>query len=176
MGTVNVNGTNYTVYGTLAACDAHINGAIGPGYDEYNALTNDDTKGRLLVGASRYIDRQTWIATADTIAERDALLAFQQAAYELAAMGAADPSVFANADQGQNISEMGAGSARIAFFAPTSTRRGTATKLPTLVNDLVGAYLVNPGGAIATVGPLSSGTDGESSFDDCDGYKRNGAF
>jgi hypothetical protein len=181
------------VYGGLPALDAYLFAASGSGAAAYRALVagSDDRK-RLLVEATRYIDRQRWLGTRnaaggttlafprddlDDLDGTDAsnaeqLALVERAAFEMVAVLAADADAAGNADTGQNIKSMGAGSAKLEFFGPTSTTKGTATKLPTVVHELIGHWL-SSGGARTSV---ATGTCGDSHFEDCDGYRRSGAF
>lgn len=188
------------VYGGIVACDDYLLGAIGDGAAAYRALAAGGAdRSRLLVAATRYIDRQRWKGarngadsttlafprddledldgTAASNAEQLALVS--RAVFELVALLAGDPDIAGQADQGQNIKAMGAGSARLEFFSPTTARAGTATKLPTAVHELIGHWLAGAGsttaGTSAAAG-VATGTCGNSYFDNCDGYKRSGAF
>jgi len=82
---VAIGAYNATIYGTFAAATAYLQTQYGDAYTAWLALAADDQK-RTLAAATRYLDRQVWVADADTFAERDALEAFQLASYELAAM------------------------------------------------------------------------------------------
>jgi len=193
-------GTPIEVYGGLAACDAYLLASPSSGAATYRGLPTDDRK-RALIGATRYLDAKRWLGTANGSGgttldfPRDGLVdengdpasdAYQldlvsRAAFELAALVAEDPSVLAEADQGSNIKSMGAGSAKLEFFAPTSTATGTATKLPIVVDELIGMWLagVGAGASVAAgvgLGGVATGTKSDSYFDDCDGYKRSEAF
>lgn len=138
---VTIAGTyNATIYGTFVGATAHIQTQLGDQYAAWRALSTDDQK-RALVAATRCLDRQGWSEATDTFAERDAIVAFQTACYELAALGAEDASVFTAADQGSNIQSVGAGGASITYFSQTSAQRGTAPILPAVVMALVGSYL-----------------------------------
>lgn len=190
-------GTATEVYGGLTACDAYLLGATGAGAAAYRAFSADDDRKRMLISATRYIDRQRWKGTAnaaggttlafprdglETVDGDDATDAYQldlvsRAAFEMAAILAADGEAASNADQSANIKAMGAGSAKLEFFGPTKTSNGTATKLPTALHELIGMWLAGSGsGASVSIAGIATGTDGESSFDDCDGYRRSEAF
>ncbi len=159
-------GVTATIYGTYAAATAYLSAMFGDAYTAWLALIPADQK-RTLVAATRYLDRQSWTDDYDTFAERDALEAFQLASYELAALVAEDPAVIAVTDAGSNISKVNAGGAGVEYFNPTSARFGSATKLPPILQDLVGQYL-----AAATAGLAAIGGDGEAGcardpFRDC---------
>lgn len=181
------------VYGGLVACDAYILDMIGDGATAYQALItadSDDARKRLLISATRYIDRQRWEGTAngfdgttlafprddlededgDEVSNADQLALVEQAVFELVAILAADADVTSSADQGSNIKSMGAGSARLEFFSPTKPGSG-ATKLPTAVHELLGDWLLSTGAAmprVSVTGGVATGTDGCPSFEDDD--------
>lgn len=183
------------VYGGLTAAIDYITQSYGTSYTTWLALAEDDRE-RTLVGATRYLDRQRWKGDAngaasttlafprdgitdadgDTVSDATQLAAVEKATFELAAMAAVDPDVFAQLDQGQNIKSMGAGSARLEFFSPTKTKDGTATKLPTIVNDLIGQWLAGSGGPAVIIGGTSTGTCEDGRFENCDDFERSGGF
>lgn len=163
-------GITGTIYGTFAAAEAYVGASYGPTYTAWLALADGPQK-QTLIAAARYIDRQVWIDDYDTFAERDALEAFQLASYELAVMIAADPTVASKADQGSNIARVYAGGAGVDFFNPTSTRFGTATKLPPILMDLIGEYLGSTSASTIVTGPGSAGGD-ENPLSDCVDYDR----
>lgn len=163
-------GATGQTYGTLAAATTYITAGLGEAYTAWLALAADDKK-RALIGATRYLDRQRWVATADTFAERDAIAAFPLACYELAALAGADPTVLTRADQGSNIASVGAGGASVTYFNPTSARFGSASKLPQAAQDLVGAYLATATGGTA-IGGLSNAGGSVNPFADINDYDR----
>jgi hypothetical protein len=145
------SGQSATIYGSFAAASDYAATMFGPTYAAWRALQPDDQK-RTLIAASRFFDAQGWDpATAGTMADRDAIAAFPQASYELAVMIADDPTVLQTQDQGTNVRAVGAGSARVEFFNPTSAASGTAPLLPPPIMRLVGRYLalsvISMGGA-----------------------------
>lgn len=162
-------GQEAQIYGAFAAAGDYVATMFGDTYAAWVALTADQQK-QTLIAATRYLDAQAWNEDADTFAERDAIAAFPQASYELAVMIADDASVIGAADSGTNIRAVGAGSARVEFFNPTSAARGTATVLPPLLMRLVGAYLA-ANGASASGGYASSGCSAPA-FGDCAELKR----
>lgn len=154
-------GEEETIHGTFTAAKAYIAMMFGDAPDTWRALaasgslTADDRKKQTLAAAVRFLNAQTWADDYDTFDERDAIPAFATAQYELAVLIAEDPSILAAADQGSNIASLGAGSAQISFFNPTTKN---AAKLPPIVSRLVGSYL-----AASTL----SGPDGGESVDSC---------
>lgn len=151
------SGEQGDIYGTLAAAKQYIATKFGETYAAWRALDpDDDDRKRTLITAKAYIDSHVWSDEADTVAERDAITAFVDASYELAVMILADPSIIEAADQGSNIQSLGAGSASISFFHPTTKN---ADPLPPILMRLIGSYL----GAASSGGPVGgSGQSGSS--------------
>lgn len=189
-------GAPIEVYGGLPACDEYLLAAIGSGAKKYRALTaNGDDRKRLLVAATRYLERLVWSGTATTPPVGGTVLAWPRtgvtvggvavdpntvpvaitnAAFELVAIFAADADAASAADQGSNVKTIDADGTKIEFFRPTSAKEGTASVLPTVVQQLIGGYL---GGSTAVVALGSaSGSGAESQFDDCDTLRRSGPF
>ena len=140
-----------TIYGSYAAAGDYAATMFGTTYAAWRALLPDDQK-RTLIAAARFIDAQAWDTnTAATMAIRDAIAAFPQASYELAVLIADDPSVLQTLDQGTNVRVVGAGSARVEFFNPSSAVSGTAPIFPPVLMRLIGRYLalsvISTGGA-----------------------------
>lgn len=171
MGNVTINGSNYTVYGDLNAARTYLQAAVGAGPDAWNALTDagdDDGQGKLLVSAWRYLERQNWDTTkvADATA-RAALLVFQQAEYEMAAIALADPTVLGLRDQGSNVMLLRAGPVEVEYFKPTGGNGAPAPKMPQIVQDLIGSYLATSASSSANRAYNSNDPDCEGDFDDC---------
>lgn len=137
-----------TIYGTFAAAGDFAATMFGATYTAWRALQPDDQK-RTLIAATRYLDAMAWDPdTAPDFTTRDAIAGtpigpFAQASYELAVLIADDPTVLQAQDQGTNVRAVGAGSARVEFFNPTSPLFGTATVLPPVIERLVGQYLAS---------------------------------
>jgi hypothetical protein len=170
--TVTGTTTAVTIYGTFAAAKDYIASTYGPQYTTWTALSDDDKK-RTLIAALRYLEAFAWDpTTAADFATRDAIAAFPQAEYELAVIVAGDPDVPGNIDQGSNIRGVGAGSARVDFFAPQSALFGTAPVMPQIVQRLVGQYLAT---STASSGGAPDGQEAscESPFSPCEEYRRN---
>ena len=186
------------VYLGLTELDNLVYEMSGEGADAYRALDPaSDARKRLLIDATRYIDRQRWQGTRnaaggtmlafprDDLEDEDGeaasneyqLTRVGEAVARLVAIAALDPDVLTAADQSQNIKSMGAGSAKLEFFGSTSRRAGTATKLPTAVHELIGQWLAGSGGAVGlSVAGVSTGTESDSFFDECDKNERSEAF
>lgn len=164
-----------TIHGTFTAAKAYIAMMFGETYDAWTALaavgsvTADDRKKKTLAAAVRYLNAQTWADDYDTFAERDSVAAFAQAQYELAVMIASDASVLSALDAGSNIQSVSASGASVSFFAPTTPGRG-ATKLPVILQRLVGSYL--SAGSTTVIGGYASTGDCESQFSDCNDTDR----
>lgn len=189
-------GTAREVYGGLTACEAYLLDAVGEGAVAFRALgVGGDDRKRLLISATRYIDRERWQGTAnaagstvlawprdgitvDDVAITNAaqLALVEQATFELVAALAADPDVYTALDGSQNIKMVTAKGAGVEFFSPTRVKNGTAPKLPQVVQDLIGKWLAGTGGGAVVIGGESSGTSCDYAFDECDSYKRSGPF
>lgn len=170
-------GETEEIHGTFTAAKAYIAMMFGENYDTWRdlavsgSLTADDRKKQTLAAAVRYLNAQQWTADAETFVLRDGIAAFATAQYELAVLIASDPSVLSNVDSGSNIASLGAGSAQISFFAPTSAALGTASRLPTVVQRLVGEYLAAPS-VSSVIGGYGNEGDEDSPFSDCEDYDR----
>lgn len=161
------------IHGTFAAAKAYCAIMFGDTYDAWNLLT-DDQKKKTLARAVRFLNAQAWTEDADTFAEREALLVnsvsvFHQAQYDLAVLISDDPDVVAQVDQGSNIASLGAGSASISFFNPTTKN---ADVLPPVLMRLVGSYL-----ALSSLAGPDGGESRSSCatnpFSDCEDYDRD---
>jgi hypothetical protein len=176
--------TSFEVYGGVTACTAYLLGSASAGATAFRALATADDQVRRLVDASRYIDEQYWQGVATALAGgTPTTLQFPRtgltdvagqpldatnvpgvvvtAAFEMAAILAGDPDAAAAADQGSNVSSLGAGPARIAFFRPTSPADGNATVLPTVVDRLIGRWRA---GARAAASGMATGINPVSNF------------
>jgi hypothetical protein len=191
MGTVQYDGTNYTVYGpssgTFTQAGDYLKASVGPGPDAWNAL-DDDNKARFIIEAFRMLERQKWDeTTAGTFAVRNAIAAvvegapllFAQAQYELAALLAADASIKTAATTGSNVKRVNAKGVEVEFFRATDGL-ATAKKMPASILDLVGEYLASSSassGVTAFNTRSGSFNDCErSSFDDCASFDRDEPF
>lgn len=173
------NGAEARIYGSLAGALDY----LGAETDAWDALATDESLQRLLVRAGRYLDRLLWVDDCDTFAERDALQAgdadgdaaypFRAASYELARLALDDESILTIEDQGSNIQSMGAGGASITYFSPTSTQRGTASLLPPVLMNLIGAYLATSVADIGAEGGSSSTGTCINPFGPCRDFDRN---
>lgn len=170
------NTATATIYGSTAGAKAYL-GAETTAWDD---VATDETLQRLLVKATRLLDRYSWITAYTTFAARDALdlgtgggdaaFPFRAAAYELAEEGRTNPSILTG-ETDSNVSSISDGGASVSYFSPKSVARGTALAFPKRVMDLIGAYL-----ASATFGGPQGGTSQEGSdanpFDEDEDFDR----
>lgn len=180
------------VYGGLAAATAYIGSRFRGAYATWRAIVDEDDKERTLVEATAYIDRLPWKGTAngaggtslqwprtgatkadgsavDSTTVPDAIV---DAVFELAAMIADDPDIVAQVDSSSNIKRVKAGSAEVEYHNATSTRNGTATKLPYVIQQLVGPYLA----ASSVTASGGFGQAGSSCLDDGEDFELNRPF
>lgn len=158
-----------TIYGTVLGAETHIGSRLGDQYAAWLILGEND-RNRALVSAASFLDGQVWVALADTFAKRDAIPAFVSASYELAALIAADPDIVTAADQGSNIQSLGAGGANITYFNPTSSRGGTAPRLPPILMRLIGSYLSSSATSIGVAAPIGQAGSCRNPFAECSDY------
>lgn len=171
--TITVSGATETIHGTFDAAVDYNALNYGETYTAWSALS-DDNKKRTLAAAVRYLNSQTWSEDADTFEERDAIEAFATAQYELAVLIASDASVVAALDSSTNIQSASAGGASVSFFAPTSVRAGTATRLPPVLQRLIGEYLGST--SVTVIGGFGQAGDCESPFSECADYDVGKAY
>lgn len=189
ISTVSIGANSYSVYAltsnALADANSYMAGRIGA--DAWNAstTTNNDKK-RALVSAARFIDRavnwsgvQTDLVTPQPLEwPRDGAACdgvsvtsgttpddFANAEFEMALILLDDATVQDGTGTGSNIKGVTAGSVGVEFFTPTI---GTSdeTRLPTVVNDLLGCYIKGSTG-LTSASFGTSDAEGESAFD-CD--------
>ena len=175
-------GSTGTTHGTFAGATTYADVSGADWAVAFRGLASDDERKRKLIDATRYlntlgyIDGYTDFATRDALdlgtGDGDAAFPFRAAAYRLAGLAAADADVLEVEDQGSNVRAVGAGSARVEFFNPTSAAAGTAPVLPSSVLALIGAYLATNADALNQDGGTGgTGTD-TSPFDPCADYDR----
>ncbi len=174
------NGAQARIYGSLTGALGYLGGET----DAWDDLATDEALQRLIVRASRYLDRLPWNEDYATFAARDALdladgsvgdaaFPFRAACYELARLALDDEDVLAAADQGSNIQSVGAGGAQVTFFSPTSADRGTAPVLPVTVSKLVGQYLAVSAADIGAEGGASGTGSCVNPFGPCPDFERD---
>lgn len=189
------------VYGGLTACKAYLGPSSDAAAVAFTAL-DDNEKKKKLIDATRFLERQPWIGKRTTPAVDNTTLKWPRtnvtiyedgetitvddqtvpvdvvnAAFEMAALLTIDPALPSKIDQSNNIASLGAGSAQISYFAPTSVQDGTATTLPVVIEQLIAKYQRGTGGGVSKGGAwFGASEDGESAFDECSTYKRNDPF
>jgi hypothetical protein len=184
--TVEITGvtTDPEVYGGLTAGLEYVGSMFAPAATAWLALSSSQ-QGQTLRQATLYLDRLVWDGEATGLAggtattlqwsrsgvfvdgvEVDSTVVptdVVSAAFELAVLISAKPGLVSQVDQGSNLRMVGGGGApSVEFFAPTSAARGTANRLPYVVQQLVGKYLASPSASIE--GGLSGVGDTCSSF------------
>ena len=174
MGTVSITGVSpdSEIYGaSLAAAINHVKGRFGPTYTAWLALGSDD-QAKTLVSATDYMDGLGLVDDGVAIGHSTTIAAVQKACYELAVLIADDPDIVAQIDQSSNIKRVKAGTAEVEYHNPTSTRNGTAERLPHVVQQLLADYL--PTGSAAVIGGY--GQAGDGCLDDGEPLDMNGPF
>lgn len=117
MPQVQINGNNYDVYADVAFADEYLAGDMVR--DATWSALDAGVKPKALVSATRLLLRLDWRA-GQPPAYDDVPLEVQQATAMLAADIALKPTLGDNAASGSNIKAVGAGSARVEFFAPVT--------------------------------------------------------
>jgi hypothetical protein len=159
------------VYGGLAAAANYVGALFSTQADTWLAL-DANTKARTLRAATLYLERILWDGDRTGLVGVDATtlqwprsgveldgvaidattvpVDIVSAAFELAVLINADPDLVTAVDQGSLVSSVGAGGGvSVSFAFPTSAALGTATRFPTVVQQLIGKYLAVPAAAIA---------------------------
>lgn len=145
MAQVTIGGNQYDVYADVAFADEYL-AADAVRYATWAALTTAGDKERLLVSATRLLQRQTWKAgTPPDVA--DPPLVVKEATALLAADIALKPTVSDNGSTASNVKVVGAGSARVEFFSPVEGRA-----LPPAAFALLSELLGVPDEDLAGVG------------------------
>jgi hypothetical protein len=179
---LNIGSGIATIYGTFAGATAYFDTSDSAAAVAWKALATDDDRKKKLADATRFLNRLGYVTDYQTFAARDALdlgtddadaaFPFRAACYELAGLAADDRDVLTADDQGSNVRAVGAGSARVEFFSPTSAQRGTASVLPSTVEALIGPYLAASADALDQDGGSGSGAGCENPFGHCRDYDR----
>lgn len=173
---VTIDELEFPVYATVDDANAYMTGNFNNG-TWFDATTDAETKARLLVTATRILERQKWKGTASGLSGQ--LLAWPRtgtgvagvtddevpediefACVELANLILDGNDVETNVQPGvQTIQSFKAGSVAISYFRDAESPFTKNARFPTVVQELVGKYL--DGGDIAVMG-TATGTDGES--------------
>ena len=168
--TITIGAVAYNSYLDVAAADDYL-AADMKRADTWDGLT-DTVKGRALITASRYLDRQKWQGTASvdgqamawprsgaldlygaTVADDTVPQAIQDATAVLAYEISQDPELQDAISSGREIKSMMAGSVQITWFKATFDPK---TKLPYSIADICGFLL---SGRVSRIAPYASGTD-----------------
>jgi hypothetical protein len=155
MGSVTIGGNPYTVYGTSTLAGIYWTGRqIGPMYDAWSKASADK-KASAQVMAYDILERQLYVDAAATFDLRDAIQAFRDASYQLAAMILADPNVYSQVTSGKNIKKVEAAvGTSVEFFNPTL---GISGRFENNIQELIGQYLKSSSGGEVS-GSFASGT------------------
>lgn len=160
------NGAQAKIYGTLAGALAY----LGAETTDWDAVATDEDLQRLLVRATRYLDRLPWASDYETFAARDALdladgsigdaaFPFRAACYEIARLAFTDDSVLGGGVTDDTVASMSAGGASITFRDRSRESQSYAETLPPSVLVLIGAYLATDVTVDAAGGASSTGSD-----------------
>lgn len=186
MADVTIAGNTYDAYRSLADHEVYLEAQItATGFQD---STDDDKKGRAIISATRFLDRQEWQGskvdpyqahefprTGLTYADgsevpSDAVpVEVLDAESELAAVLFDGTDVQGTATPGfQNIQALRAGSASITYFRGEDQIQ----RFPQIVHELLGRWLL---GASPSLVSVATGTDGEDEFDE-DRFGLNGGI
>jgi hypothetical protein len=183
-------GTSQYIYGTTTERDAYL-AASYRWAATWATLTTADQKNMASVDVARMLDRQSWlgtptlsfpdvqknqwprdgVGTVGDVVTVDGVTPKQidYASYELAAMLVEDPDIL-DTIQSSIVEMVKAGSAQVKFFAPQTVGRFAQKIMELLVNYMAG------GGTAASAAGEVFGNDGETAFDEDDGFGLNGGL
>lgn len=158
MPMITINGKDYASYASVAYADEYLAADIARAA-AWDAIEDDDQKGRALISATRMLLTMPWCEAApDPTVDQDEPIPSVTAM--LAADLTANPDLFADASGNSNIKRAKAGSAEVEFFSPVDG----GPPLPlALWNRLLATGLMCPngsGGDLILDGALPSGTSG----------------
>lgn len=193
MQVLTIGSGTVTIYGAFDGTVAGVTGATAffdtsdsSAAVAFKALADDPTRKKKLADATRTLNSLAYADGYTTFAARDSLdvgtgdgdnaFPFRIACYVLAGLAAADREVLEVDDQGSNVKAVGAGSARVEFFNPTSPQLGTASILPGPVMALIGPYLAIGADSLNQDGGTGSTGDCENPFGPCAEYERWKAY
>lgn len=156
--------TAYAVYADIAAADAYLEAAYHA--DSWRAA-DDTVKARLLVTATRLLDRQSWQALYNTFALRLVVPNIVSASIEMA-LAILDGADTQNLQTGaERVRSISAGSVSITNFRGVDV----PTRFPQIVQELLAPYL---GGNGTLFVAKATGTDTETIFPIPLGYSVGG--
>ena len=184
MAEVTIGSETYDAYITLAEANTYLEGQIAA--TAWRVETSDDNKGRAIVSATRFIDRQLWdgskvdayqvhafprtglVYPGDDAVEVPSTTVPQEvldATAELASLLLDGSEVQTNIDPNSGaIQSLKAGSVAISYFRTEAL----ASRLPTILWELLGFWLA---GGAASIRVESFGTDRVSSFEERDRFR-----
>lgn len=151
------------------------------------AELDEDTQNRCLLTATRLLERQCWNGTktdpvqvmqhpreglvnknGEAVDSSTVAQEVIDAECELAFLISQDADQETAGGIGNNISSVGAGSAKVSFFRPTGGAGGVGSqRFPPIVFELIGQFMCGFGGGSP---PFITGTDVVSSFSDEQGF------
>jgi hypothetical protein len=173
MPQVDAGGETFLVYADLDTATTYSSGAL---HATVWAASDDDTRSKALVTATRMLDRQTWKGTradpaqalawprantgvADvvpTVVPGDIVAASIELAFALLE----DTTIQSSPNTAEKIHSITAGSVSITNFR--TAVNSNPTRFPQIVQELVARYLGSSSGL--AIGAKATGTDGESIF------------
>jgi len=181
MVAVLIDSITYNAYASVDTADDYINAAFGDNADSWRALSDDDTKARLLVTATRTLDRQKWKGTktdadqaldwprketgitgvTNNTVPQDIVDASIEMAVAL--LGGSDLQNVQTTEQ--KVQSLKAGSVSLTYFRGAD---GVSHRFPQIIHELVAPYLA---GASASLSSSSAtGTGGKSVTNDDFGF------
>lgn len=188
--TITISGTDYASYASVAEADAYL--AVDPVRSVTWAALSADAKGSKLVAATRRLDLLIWqgeraggdgiqaeqwprtgvsypdgTATSTTEVPQEV----EDACILLAGSIAIKASVSGAGTSGSNVKRTKAGSAEVEFF-----RRNEGKPLQDETAFALVKSFTEAASSSTALGPLASGTDGESTFTDADAWGRTRGF
>lgn len=180
--TITGDATPFEVYGGLTAATHYLLAGISDGAIAWRGLAADD-QARMLIAATRYIDRLAWQGAATSPAVGGTTLQWPRtgvtaadgtsvssvavpndivnAVFELAALLAADSESETYRDEASAIRGIRAGGISLDYSMPLTSLANDGPQIPPVVLMLIGQYMATTNvKAVRT-----TGTDGVSSFD-----------
>lgn len=189
MASVTISSESYDTYIDLDYANLYLDGQIAA--TAWRAETSDDNKGRAIVSATRFIDRQLWdgnkvdsyqvhafprtglVYPGDDAIEVPSNIVPQEvldATAELASLLLDGSEVQTNIDPNTGaIQSLKAGSVAISYFRTDAL----ASRLPTILWELLGFWLA---GGASSIRVESFGTDRVSSFEERDRFRVSEGF
>lgn len=181
--TIEIDGVEFPVYATVMEANAYMTGTYNNS-DWFSVTTDSETKARLLITATRILDRQLWRGEPtglsgqqlvwprtgiEGVAEDDIPVEMEYACIELANLLLGGSDVETNRRPGvQTIQSLKAGSVALTYFRDAEGAFTQSARFPTTVQELIGKYLMGGAGSIG--GAKGTGTDGESVTNQKFGY------